>query len=150
MIRRPPRSTLFPYTTLFRSRRTVPAHVRAACVRALRRKPSGRRCRAGVRRPRQQEWRRRSTDRSPPFFAELCSGDSLGEHLVEDQFCLVFVGALGKGELADQDLAGLGEHALLAGRKTAVLVATPQVADDLGDLVDVTGCELLAIGLVAA
>src|SRR3712207_8347274 len=24
MIRRPPRSTLFPYTTLFRSRRTVP------------------------------------------------------------------------------------------------------------------------------
>src|SRR3712207_8502750 len=25
MIRRPPRSTLFPYTTLFRSRRTVPA-----------------------------------------------------------------------------------------------------------------------------
>src|SRR5256884_6877661 len=26
MIRRPPRSTLFPYTTLFRSRRQVPAH----------------------------------------------------------------------------------------------------------------------------
>src|SRR2546430_15673037 len=27
MIRRPPRSTLFPYTTLFRSRRTVQAYV---------------------------------------------------------------------------------------------------------------------------
>src|SRR2546427_3152809 len=26
MIRRPPRSTLFPYTTLFRSHRTAPAH----------------------------------------------------------------------------------------------------------------------------
>src|SRR3712207_7654321 len=29
MIRRPPRSTLFPYTTLFRSRRAVGAHGRA-------------------------------------------------------------------------------------------------------------------------
>src|SRR3712207_8125034 len=28
MIRRPPRSTLFPYTTLFRSRRALPAHAR--------------------------------------------------------------------------------------------------------------------------
>src|SRR2546430_7154273 len=27
MIRRPPRSTLFPYTTLFRSREVVPVHV---------------------------------------------------------------------------------------------------------------------------
>src|SRR5438445_9394152 len=30
MIRRPPRSTLFPYTTLFRSRRDVPPQCRAA------------------------------------------------------------------------------------------------------------------------
>src|SRR3989442_4213326 len=30
MIRRPPRSTLFPYTTLFRSRRQVPGHPRGA------------------------------------------------------------------------------------------------------------------------
>src|SRR5438105_11264415 len=30
MIRRPPRSTLFPYTTLFRSRGAGPAHVRRA------------------------------------------------------------------------------------------------------------------------
>src|SRR5258708_25961034 len=30
MIRRPPRSTLFPYTTLFRSRITSPRHQRAA------------------------------------------------------------------------------------------------------------------------
>src|SRR3712207_7762552 len=32
MIRRPPRSTLFPYTTLFRSRRAIP-HFRAGCPR---------------------------------------------------------------------------------------------------------------------
>src|SRR2546425_4896562 len=37
MIRRPPRSTLFPYTTLFRSRSTVPpaAGCRAAAAREL-------------------------------------------------------------------------------------------------------------------
>src|SRR3989442_11837547 len=32
MIRRPPRSTLFPYTTLFRSRREVTAIVAAAAI----------------------------------------------------------------------------------------------------------------------
>src|SRR3712207_7518823 len=31
MIRRPPRSTLFPYTTLFRSRRSCPAPPTAPC-----------------------------------------------------------------------------------------------------------------------
>src|SRR5438045_7449191 len=35
MIRRPPRSTLFPYTTLFRSRRT-PARDRRRCRRSRR------------------------------------------------------------------------------------------------------------------
>src|SRR5256885_6217200 len=36
MIRRPPRSTLFPYTTLFRSRRTadIPARNRSRCCAA--------------------------------------------------------------------------------------------------------------------
>src|SRR5476649_2984087 len=32
MIRRPPRSTLFPYTTLFRSRKTVKTASRSICV----------------------------------------------------------------------------------------------------------------------
>src|SRR5256885_5514012 len=31
MIRRPPRSTLFPYTTLFRSRAGIPSWLRQAC-----------------------------------------------------------------------------------------------------------------------
>src|SRR6266480_6753861 len=33
MIRRPPRSTLFPYTTLFRSRRSVRLHQRQTALR---------------------------------------------------------------------------------------------------------------------
>src|SRR6266702_6870804 len=40
MIRRPPRSTLFPYTTLFRSR-----HRRERCTRRIRRARSRRGCR---------------------------------------------------------------------------------------------------------
>src|SRR5260370_10028909 len=35
MIRRPPRSTLFPYTTLFRSLRALAGHERAAAERAV-------------------------------------------------------------------------------------------------------------------
>src|SRR5258708_36425994 len=57
MIRRPPRSTLFPYTTLFRS----------LCQRALRRLP---RFRAG---PRQ----RQPGDRSEEHTSELQSPDHL-------------------------------------------------------------------------
>src|SRR3712207_7972939 len=34
MIRRPPRSTLFPYTTLFRSRQCLPTSQRSAAQRA--------------------------------------------------------------------------------------------------------------------
>src|SRR2546422_1553657 len=48
MIRRPPRSTLFPYTTLFRSRRPRPRPRRDA--RAPRRRRGGRAARARRRR----------------------------------------------------------------------------------------------------
>src|SRR5690348_3141177 len=73
-----------------------------------------------------------------------------GENLVEDARGLLLVGLLGERELGDQDLTCLREHALLTGREAAVLVATPQVADDLGNLDDVAGGELLEVGLVAA
>src|SRR3712207_8754378 len=44
MIRRPPRSTLFPYTTLFRSRRHEDQHVEEAQSRqALRQQPAAHR-----------------------------------------------------------------------------------------------------------
>src|SRR2546429_4567389 len=39
MIRRPPRSTLFPYTTLFRSRRTPLREGNVPCTRSSRRSP---------------------------------------------------------------------------------------------------------------
>src|SRR5690242_21723193 len=76
MIRRPPRSTLFPYTTLFRSRRfwdpVVPLHpVRHLLpvpphVLGLRRAPDvGLRTRLGLRRPRR---------RRPPVVRGACAG----------------------------------------------------------------------------
>src|SRR3954470_1365947 len=74
---------------------------------------------------------------------------SAGEDLVEEDLGLVLVGALGERELADQDLPGLREHALLAGREATVLVTAPEVADDLRHLVHVTGGQLLEVGLVA-
>src|SRR5690348_18167340 len=39
MIRRPPRSTLFPYTTLFRSRRVAARDPRRGCAAHRRRRP---------------------------------------------------------------------------------------------------------------
>src|SRR5690606_22002705 len=77
-------------------------------------------------------------------------GRSGGEDLVEDGLGLGFVGLLGEGELGDEDLARLGQHPLLPGGQAAVLVAAPQVAHDLGDLLDVARGELLDVGLVAA
>src|SRR6478752_1064089 len=75
---------------------------------------------------------------APPSASSASSANSGSQDLVEDGLGLVLVGVLGERQLADQDLAGLGEHALLAGRQAAVLVAAPQVTDDLGDLDDVT------------
>src|SRR6202022_1442320 len=72
-----------------------------------------------------------------------------GQNLVEDGLGLLVVGVLGERELAHQDLARLGQHPLLARREATLLVATPQVAHHLGDLVHVTGSQLLEIGLVA-
>src|SRR6185312_14676099 len=72
-----------------------------------------------------------------------------GEDLVEQHLGLVFVGPLGERELADEDLPGLGEHALLPRGQAALTVTPPQIPDDLGHLVHVAGGELLEIGLVA-
>src|SRR3978361_1193781 len=78
------------------------------------------------------------------------AGRSGGEDLVEQDLGLVLVGALGERELADQDLTGLGEHALLPRREATVLVAAPEVAHGLGLLVHVTRGQLLEVRLVAA
>src|SRR6185369_12900697 len=71
-----------------------------------------------------------------------------GENLVEENLGLVLVGPLGERELADQDLPGLGEHALLPRGQPTLPVPTPQVANDLGHLVHVARGELLEVGLV--
>src|SRR3989442_2899556 len=55
MIRRPPRSTLFPYTTLFRSRRTAPRT-------AEHRRREGPQVRWGVRGPEPPPYLRRSEE----------------------------------------------------------------------------------------
>src|SRR6266568_979639 len=74
--------------------------------------------------------------------------DSGGKDLVEQGFGLVLIGLLGQRQLAHQDLPRLGEHALLARGQATFLVPPPQVPNDLGHLVHVTGSELLQVGLV--
>src|SRR5688572_32369095 len=77
MVRRPPRSTLFPYTTLFRSgrRRLVSsdAHDRS-CFDERRRRPNGRQIGYGVRRC---LFRRSPRDRSEEHTSELQSQSNL-------------------------------------------------------------------------
>src|SRR4051794_15208516 len=76
------------------------------------------------------------------------SGSGLGEDLVEENLGLVLRALLRESHLADQDVAGLGEHALLSCGETALALATPEVTHDLGDLERVTGGELLEVRLV--
>src|SRR2546429_3892896 len=60
MIRRPPRSTLFPYTTLFRSQDYSYRHGRVLCVRGAARRPSA-------------PWQARCCGRSEEHTSELQS-----------------------------------------------------------------------------
>ena len=120
-----------------------------ACAHAPRRTPSdgppSRR-----RRPRQQEWRRRSDDRTPPLARRAMryatASASTSSSTISALSSLV---PSASASSLTEDLPGLRQHALLAGRQAAVLVAPPQVTHDLGDLVDVARGELLAVGLVA-
>jgi hypothetical protein len=64
-------------------------------------------------------------------------GGSGGQDLVEEGLGLVLVGVLGQRQLRHQDLSRLGQHALLTCGKATVLVAAPEVANDLGHPDDV-------------
>src|SRR5262249_5396063 len=75
---------------------------------------------------------------------------SAREDLVEQRLGLVLVRLLRERQLADEDLPGLREHALLAGGQAALAVTSPQIADDLSDLVHVAGRQLLQVRLVPA
>src|SRR3712207_6925355 len=71
MIRRPPRSTLFPYTTLFRSLRGVLRPQRAGPARLSLNSPG--RARRRLARPRRAEGDRRLVQRSEEHTSELQS-----------------------------------------------------------------------------
>src|SRR5690606_40906137 len=73
----------------------------------------------------------------------LLNGSLREEDLVQDVLRLVLDAVLGQRDLADEDLAGLREHALLAGRQTALAVSAPQIAHDLRYLQRGTGRQLL-------
>src|SRR5690606_27419177 len=76
------------------------------------------------------------------------NGSLREEDLVQDVRRLDLDAVLGQRDLADEDRAGLREHALLAGRQTALAVSAPQIAHDLRYLQRGTGRQLLDIGLV--
>src|SRR5829696_2449778 len=78
-------------------------------------------------------------------------GDLLAVGVVEgrvDHRLGVVLGLAGRvGELGDQDLASLHDHALLAGRQALLTVADREVPEHLGDLVRVAGVQLLEVVL---
>src|SRR5258708_29128456 len=78
MIRRPPRSTLFPYTTLFRSRLHVDPVVRSARQRSVLERDARRFELADVLRGRQHDRHHRAlVERSEEHTSELQSPDHL-------------------------------------------------------------------------
>src|SRR5206468_12259452 len=72
----------------------------------------------------------------------------LGEHLVEKNLGGVLGALLGEGDLADEDVPRLGEHALLASREPSLPLTTPEVTDDLCHLEWITRGQLLQVRLV--
>src|SRR5436190_24054339 len=78
------------------------------------------------------------------------SGVCLVQDLLDHALGLLLVRARGEHELRHEDLAGLREHALLAGGQTLVAFADGEVPDDFGDLVDVARAQLLDVVLEPA
>src|SRR5659263_269249 len=72
-----------------------------------------------------------------------------GEHLVEHLRGLLVIDVQHEYYLRKEDLARLVEHALLAGRKTLLMLADREVPNDLGHLVDVATPDLVTVFLVA-
>src|SRR5437773_8257811 len=74
----------------------------------------------------------------------------LVQNLLDHALGLLLVRTRGEHELGDEDLPGLREHALLAGRQALLPLADGEVPDDLRDLVDVAGAQLLDVVLEPA
>src|SRR5581483_2127714 len=139
---RPPRATA----------RDAPGSQRAAAALRARRTPSGDRRRAVDPSPRR---------RGPPRSSDRgCRGLRLRlrralarrprDHLVEPLGRLLLGHVLRVHQLRGEDLLGLDEHLLLAGREALVVVAQGEVAHHLGELEDVAGLHLVAVVLEAA
>src|SRR5258708_31687235 len=76
MIRRPPRSTLFPYTTLFRSKGRRRSRIRLGFLSAIDRGVRGRECKCDGKKGRKRAHRKREV-RSEEHTSELQSPDHL-------------------------------------------------------------------------
>src|SRR5262245_60560210 len=72
----------------------------------------------------------------------------LGENLVEQHLRLTLGALFGEGDLADEDVTRLGEHALLAGGQPSLPLATPEVSHNLSHLERIAGGQLLNVRLV--
>src|SRR3712207_6965469 len=81
MIRRPPRSTLFPYTTLFRSHRTLDRSGAGSSNPALPKRPA----RRAARRPEPDVLRKRTTGLEPATFGLGSRRSRSEEHTSELQ-----------------------------------------------------------------
>src|SRR5512144_334681 len=80
----------------------------------------------------------------------LCGAEALLQQLVQVGLRPVLVLVEGVHELRGEDLLGAGVHLLLAGGESLLPFADVEVANHLGELVDVARLDLLAIVLEAA
>src|SRR3712207_6967518 len=87
MIRRPPRSTLFPYTTLFRSRGAGRGIARARCARAHVWRPEQGSAHA-LRRPRRHHAERRGDEAHPRLDRKSTRLNSSHANISYAVFCL--------------------------------------------------------------
>src|SRR6478609_383491 len=70
------------------------------------------------------------------------------QDLVENACGLLFISLFSQCQFRNQDLTGLGQHALLSRGETPVVIAAPEIANDLRYLDNVTGSKLFQVCLV--
>src|SRR5258707_8672366 len=90
MIRRPPRSTLFPYTTLFRSPDRPRGHLADRAARPRLARPEGTPGRPGRADPGDRDARRESGTRSEEHTSELQSRQYLVSRLLLEKKNIIF------------------------------------------------------------
>src|SRR4029078_4120224 len=168
-----PRKTYRTVLRSFASIRAAPSWYPTAPSRAMkmRRTPSTTRPRSRVVRLSSVICPRRPTRIEPPMDTSegpgghlrgglgrggsgLCGRDLDAVGVVQggvDRGLGLVLGLVGReGKLGDQDLPGLGDHALLTRGQALLAVSDREVAQDLGHLVRVTGVQLLEVVLEAA